>query len=90
MVSAYLRKNYGMLRISYHKSIAGLLTQDSINVEMSLSLTLDKSFAPETNPVIEYGDSVTLIEKMMEIEDNSTSCSSCDATFLECGGYSAE
>ena len=70
--------------------IAGLLTQESINVEMSLSLTLDKSFAPETNPVIEYGDSVTLIEKMMETEDNSTSCSSCDATFLECGGYSAE
>ena len=70
--------------------IVGLLTQESINVEMSLSLTLDKSFAPETNPVIEYGDSVTLIEKMMETEDNSTSCSSCDATFLECGGYSAE
>ena len=66
--------------------VLGLMTRSDIDVDLTLSLTLDKLYAPSTTPVINYGNSDTLIQSMIDIEKIvETNCTTCDAIFQECG-----
>ena len=63
----------------------GVLSREKIEVEVSLAMTLDKSFAPATNPIIDFGNSTTLHETMINTESNATNCDTCNVSFMECG-----
>jgi len=63
----------------------GVLSREKIEVEVNLTMTLDKSFAPATYPTIDFGNSTTLHETMLKTESNATNCESCNVSFMECG-----